>query len=482
MAVSKTRQTFGQDRIVTHVLLALTCAAGCGLAIGLEPTMTVDEALALGSGYIALILLAVTLLIGPINLLRKRSNPVNINFRRDVAIWSGIAGLLHVVFGFEVYEGGQILQYFFKSEAEGGGLQWNVFGLSNFTGLAATIIMVGLLVISNQISLKWLKGKRWKFWQRFTYPMFALVLVHTIGYQIFNLREAAFTWAVLGLTLVVMAAQAGGVYVTLQREKRRQAGLQATPGINGVAYPASSSAMTPEMARRRFLTVTGTVVLGGLAAGASYAVTSRLLENDGAKTLPQTQADLGGSTAPVTPNDVVNTLPPTSTAVPPTPTQAAVAPTAPSGRRGGRPSNQPPPAPGQPAAPSAPGQPIAPPTTQPAASTNNQAPASNVKGTVLAKANSLTTGSAIEFTTPDTGERAFLIRETDGSFKALSGTCTHRPFDLVFDNSSQMLVCNLHNVPFNASTGQPTRFPARASLRSYQIAQDAQGNIVYKVA
>ena len=46
----------------------------------------------------SLCLLCVTLLIGPLNLLRKRLNPVNIELRRDTGIWAGITGCLHVVF------------------------------------------------------------------------------------------------------------------------------------------------------------------------------------------------------------------------------------------------------------------------------------------------------------------------------------------------------------------------------------------------
>ncbi len=166
---------FGPDRIISHIILALLCVAGTWSGLFIWPDLAPNEGLALGSGYLALLLLVATLLIGPVNLLFKRSNPVNLNLRRDVAIWSGIGGLLHVFFGFQIYEGGQLLQYFFSSGANGTGLQWNLFGLNNLTGLIATIIMLALLLLSNQLSLRILKGKRWKFWQRFTYPLFALV-------------------------------------------------------------------------------------------------------------------------------------------------------------------------------------------------------------------------------------------------------------------------------------------------------------------
>ncbi len=90
-------------------------------------------------------------------------------------------------------------------------------------------------------------------------------------------------------------------------------------------------------------------------------------------------------------------------------------------------------------------------------------------------------GSALKFTTPDTGETAFVIHEQDGSVKAYSGICTHRPYTLVFDQSQKALVCNLHDVPFNIITGAPTRRPANSPLQSYKVHVDSQNNIVYDI-
>ena len=95
---------------------------------------------------------------------------------------------------------------------------------------------------------------------------------------------------------------------------------------------------------------------------------------------------------------------------------------------------------------------------------------------------SLAAGAALQFTTPDTNETAFVIHEKDGSVKAFSGICTHRPYTLVYNTSQQALVCNLHNVPFNIITGAPTRSPARTALQSYKVHVDSQNNIVYDIS
>jgi nitrite reductase/ring-hydroxylating ferredoxin subunit len=100
---------------------------------------------------------------------------------------------------------------------------------------------------------------------------------------------------------------------------------------------------------------------------------------------------------------------------------------------------------------------------------------------VLGSMASLAVGAALEFTTPDTNEPAFLIHEQDGSFKALSGLCTHRPYKLVYNEANKELVCNLHSVPFNIITGAPTRSPARTALSAYKVHLDGQ-NIVYDIS
>jgi nitrite reductase/ring-hydroxylating ferredoxin subunit len=65
----------------------------------------------------------------------------------------------------------------------------------------------------------------------------------------------------------------------------------------------------------------------------------------------------------------------------------------------------------------------------------------------------LPTNSATTFTTPDTYETALLIHEQDGSIKAFSNICSHRPYTLVYQSSSQTLFCALHSANFDAKTG-----------------------------
>ena len=53
-------------------------------------------------------------------------------------------------------------------------LQNTQFGFANFTGLGAALLFLMLLAISNDLSLRTLKGRRWKSMQRWTYVAFLL--------------------------------------------------------------------------------------------------------------------------------------------------------------------------------------------------------------------------------------------------------------------------------------------------------------------
>lgn len=212
-------------RLWTHWLLLLLTVAGCLFIFALSPGVGAVHGLTIALGYLSLLYMVVTLAIGPLKLLRRRRNPMNIHLRRDVGIWAGITGCLHVFFGFQVHLGGQILLYFF----EPGGLvpQLNLFGLSNYLGLVATILLVGLLVLSNDISLRKLRGPKWKVLQRFNYALFGLVVLHMLGYQAVIARDTIIRDFSYILVLIALVAQ--GMGLGLYRANRSRKPRPAEP-------------------------------------------------------------------------------------------------------------------------------------------------------------------------------------------------------------------------------------------------------------
>lgn len=198
-------------RLVHHLALpVLALAVGSAAALLLDSDRTVFL-LSMGSAYASLALLAGTLLLGPWNVVRGRPNPVSTHLRRDVGIWAALLATVHVVMGLQVHMQGHVEQYFLFPPGRGAvPLRYDAFGLVNWMGVAATVIALVLLAISNDLSLRRLGTGRWKRVQRWNYALFALVVVHGLGYQLTEGRPAPWVAAVAVAAAAVAAGQAAG--------------------------------------------------------------------------------------------------------------------------------------------------------------------------------------------------------------------------------------------------------------------------------
>jgi methionine sulfoxide reductase heme-binding subunit len=177
------------------------------------------------TGYLALGLLALTLLIGPANLLLRRRNPISSYLRRDVGMWTAIFSAVHVFFGLQVHDKlRNFLNYFVAPD---GSALTNSFGLGNWTGLAATAIVMGLLALSSNFALRKLKAGPWKWLQRLNYALFALVVAHAFFYGALLRLESPYTLLLLLSVITVFVGQAVGVWLW----RRRQARTTARPPV-----------------------------------------------------------------------------------------------------------------------------------------------------------------------------------------------------------------------------------------------------------
>jgi sulfoxide reductase heme-binding subunit YedZ len=163
----------------------------------------------MATAYAGLIFLAVSLWIGPWNVLRQRPNPVSFDLRRDVGIWTGILAILHTAIGLTVHLRGRMWMYFFK-RLHPLRPQDTLFGLANFTGLAAALLFLMLLAISNDLSLRTLKTRRWKSLQRWTYAAFVLTVAHGIAYQLLEKRHLPWVFIFTALMIAVATIQIFG--------------------------------------------------------------------------------------------------------------------------------------------------------------------------------------------------------------------------------------------------------------------------------
>ena len=175
------------------------------------------------TGYLAAGLLALTLVLGPANLLLRRRNPVSNYLRRDVGTWTAIFSVVHVMFALLIHVShgrGLISSFLHFFVAEDGGLLTNSFGLGNWTGLAALLIVVGLLATSTDAALRKLKARPWKWLQRLNYALFALVVLHAFFYGALLRLTSPFT-LLLGLCVsAVFVGQALGIWLYRRRRAR----------------------------------------------------------------------------------------------------------------------------------------------------------------------------------------------------------------------------------------------------------------------
>jgi sulfoxide reductase heme-binding subunit YedZ len=170
----------------------------------------------MGTAYSGLVLLVVCLSIGPWKVLRGRPNPISFDFRRDIGIWAGVLAVVHTGIGLTVHLRGRMWMYFF-SKLHPLKIQNTKFGLANYLGLAAVLLFLGLLAISNDFALRSFKSKKWKSLQRWTYAAAVLTVAHGVLFQSVESRKAAWLIAFWLLVIATLGFQAAGFLAIRKR-------------------------------------------------------------------------------------------------------------------------------------------------------------------------------------------------------------------------------------------------------------------------
>jgi sulfoxide reductase heme-binding subunit YedZ len=193
-----------------------------GLSFELPSRFSMSQ-MTIASGYVATALLGLTLLIGPANLLLRRRNPVSTYLARDIGTWAAIFSIVHVILGLQLHGRGGAFGFLNYFVARDGSVLTNSFGLGNWTGLAALVIVVGLLAISTDRSLRELKAKRWKNLQRLNYALFALVVLHAFFYGALLRMTSPFTLVLVFTVVAVFVGQLAGIWLFRRRISRTAA-------------------------------------------------------------------------------------------------------------------------------------------------------------------------------------------------------------------------------------------------------------------
>jgi len=95
ITITMPKDTYWPRRFRRHLVLAAAAFAIVCLAYAATPPSDVRHRMSLATAYAGLFLLAVSLWLGPWNVLRRRPNPTSFDLRRDVGIWTGILAIVH---------------------------------------------------------------------------------------------------------------------------------------------------------------------------------------------------------------------------------------------------------------------------------------------------------------------------------------------------------------------------------------------------
>jgi len=168
--------------------------------------------LSMSSAYLSLALFTGAMAIGPVNLLLGATNPGSSYLRRDLGIWSALLALFHTVSGLQVHFIGRIWLYFTYPADQSHliPLRHDFFGLTNYLGLLSTILMVILLLLSNNRSIKRLGLQRWKKWQRCSYLLILALPLHGFIYQILDKRIGGYTLLLGAIATIAITLQLAG--------------------------------------------------------------------------------------------------------------------------------------------------------------------------------------------------------------------------------------------------------------------------------
>lgn len=185
-------------RLVRHHLpLGLASGVLVVLLYSFQPLADAGTRISVATAYIGLLWLCVTLLLGPINLVRGRPNPVSTYVRRDIGLWAAMVSALHATLGLLV----------------------SVFTWSIPLAGWAMLLIILLVMLSNDSVLRRLKAKRWKRLQRLNYVVFVLAVVHTFAYQAVDQRTLPYTLMTGLAVVVVVVLQLRGWWTLRQHQK-----------------------------------------------------------------------------------------------------------------------------------------------------------------------------------------------------------------------------------------------------------------------
>jgi len=217
MVTAQTTRPRRARRVRNHVALGAASLAGVWAVFAVIDSNDTVFRVSMATAYVALVLFIITLGFGPYAALRGRRYPVSADLRRDFGIWSALIAIAHVVVGLQVHLRGKMWEYFVQPTKGVLLPRIDPFGAANYTGLAATVILVALLATSNDASLRRLGTGRWRSLHALVTWGLVLTLFHAATYQFIEDRRWETVVMLLTLSVIVVWLRIAGIRRTAGR-------------------------------------------------------------------------------------------------------------------------------------------------------------------------------------------------------------------------------------------------------------------------
>lgn len=213
-----------------HVVAVLVAVLGWGIGWATRANWSAEMRLWKAFGDSGLLLLIVTMSLGPIARIWKPLARL-IPLRRAMGIWFAIVGALHTLLILNGWARWSFLRFMGFEYVDQLGRWARMepgFGLANLIGAIAMVWGIGLALTSNDKAVKKLGARSWKWLHNAAHVVFYLVALHT-AYFLFLHYTASFhrlppppnplRWPILILMLAVIAAQLIAFRLEVKRKR-----------------------------------------------------------------------------------------------------------------------------------------------------------------------------------------------------------------------------------------------------------------------
>lgn len=221
-----------------HVVMALVTGALFALFWFTRMEWSADMRLWKAFGDAAIVLLLLSLAIGPVAKLHPLGARL-LPWRRQVGVWAAISAVIHsllIINGWARWSVQRFLGYEFVPQLGREVRLEPGFGLANLIGLVAVAWMVVLLATSSDRAVSFLGPQSWKWVHGGANVVFYLAVLHS-GYFLFLHYTQSFHAAVpspnwfraplLTLAVVVLLLQWGTFWRTVERRRRGRVDARA---------------------------------------------------------------------------------------------------------------------------------------------------------------------------------------------------------------------------------------------------------------